>query len=187
MLNKFRLCLIVWALLYEFTFGWLIKHSNQSINLSHYNLHQHSTHGGLYRPSYVYFNLLDVSLCDLIWKFYCISAILNSERRSICINWIWVGAGMRFGIKWWKHMWKHILFRILAHSEFVSAQFDIKKRIIFVYCEKTDCEKLWGNDVLLRRLCQSEPMWRKQNLGRRGSRKHTSMLCKDNEMNAIGR
>ena len=37
---------------------------------------------------------------------------------------------------------KHILFRMLAHSEFVSAQFDIKKRMIFVDCEKTDCGKL---------------------------------------------
>ena len=70
---KFRLYLIVWALLYEFTFGWLIKHSNQSINLSYYNLPQHSTHGGLYRPSYVYFNLLDVSLCDL--SYFCYSEL----------------------------------------------------------------------------------------------------------------
>ena len=90
MLNKFRLCLIVWALLYEFAFGWLIKHSNQSINLSHYNLHQHSTHGGLYRPSYVYFNLLDVSLCDLIWKFivFLLFWTLNDARfASIKFEW----------------------------------------------------------------------------------------------------
>ena len=82
---------------------------------------------------------------------------------------------------------KHILFRILAHSECVSAQFDIKNVWYLSIVKKQIVKNCEETMFLLRRLCQSEPMWRKQNLGRRGSRKHTGMLCKENEMNAIGR